>query len=139
MEIINKKAKFNYEIVDTIEAGIVLTGEEVKAIRRNAVDFTGSHVNILGSEAYVMNLHIGIDSGDTRRTRKLLLHKSEILKLKSQKESSNLTLIPTKLYNTRTKFKLEVGLVRGKKKKGKKETVKSRDIQRDVERELKNY
>lgn len=134
----NKKAKFNYKIVDTIEAGIVLTGAEVKAIRRNSVDFTGSHVNILANEVYVLNLHIGVDGDkDTRKTRKLLLKKKEILKLKSLKTSDNLTLIPTKLYNSRAHIKLEIGLARGKKRRGKKETVKQRDITRDIERELK--
>lgn len=139
MEILNKKAEFNYEIVETIEAGIVLTGEEVKAIRRNAVDFTGSHVNILGGEAYVLNLHIATSGEETRRTRKLLLKKKEIFNLKSKKESKNLTIIPTKIYNTASKFKIEIALVRGKKTRGKKETVKSRDIDREVSRELKNY
>lgn len=138
MEIKNKKAKFNYEIIETIEAGIVLTGAEVKAIRKNSVDFTGSHVAILGGEVYVINLHIGVDGdSDTRKTRKLLLKKREILKLISRKESSNLTFIPTKLYTSRAHIKLEIGLVRGKKKKGKKETLKARDIARDLERELK--
>lgn len=136
----NKKAQFNYELQDSLEAGIVLKGEEVKAIRAGKVDFSGSYVTILGQEAYVINLHIGLeDEKESRKTRKLLLHKKEIHFLAQKRDSSNLTIIPVSLYNKGPHIKLEIALARGKKQKGKKETVKRRDIERDTERELKEF
>jgi len=139
MDLINKKANFDYEIVEKYEAGIVLNGLEVKAIRRNAVDFSGSHVTIFENEAYVINLHIGTSEEDTRKRRKLLLNKAEILRLNQKKESSGLTIIPLKLYNAGAKFKLEIALARGKKLKHKREVIKKRDIDRDTEREMKEF
>lgn len=137
MELVNKKVSFDYDVIEKFEAGIVLTGEEVKAIRSNNVDFGGSHVMIVGGEAFVINLHIGIKEGDTRKTRKLLLNKKEIISLKSKKEAGSLTIVPTKLYNNGTKFKLEVALVRGKKTRQKRDSLKKADIRREIERELR--
>ena len=138
MSLTNKKAEFDYDILETFESGIVLTGEEVKSIRKNNVDFGGSHVVFGMGEAYVTNLHIGLKEGDSRRSRKLLLNKKEILSLKSKKESAGLTIIPIRLYNKGSKFKLEIALVRGKKTHQKKDSLKSRDISREIQRELKD-
>lgn len=136
MKIINKKAKFNYEIVDSVEAGIVLSGEEVKAIRLNKVDFTGSYVKIIGAEMVVINLHIGVLSGDTRKTRKLLLNKIEIVSMATKVKQQKLTFIPLSLYNKGRLIKLEVALAKGKKAHEKRAQIKQKDIERDLVQEL---
>lgn len=136
MKIINKRARFNYSIYEKIEAGIVLSGAEAKAIRAQKVDFTGAHVKPVGGEMFVLNLHIGTD-GDTRRTRKLLLNKSEIFSLETKMKARKLTLIPLSLYNKGRNIKLEVALARGKRKHEKRAQLKERDIDRDLEQEFK--
>lgn len=143
MKIVNKKAFYEYEILDRLEAGINLTGAEVKAIRQGKVDLKGSFVRIIGSEAYLVNAKIypyeyarpeGYDVG---RTRKLLLHKSEIIALKSKIEGQNLVLVPISLYTSHDLIKLELALGKGKKKYEKKEAIKRRDLEREIEQELK--
>lgn len=142
MKISNKRAFFDYQLFDRLEAGIRLTGAEVKAIRLGHADLTGSHVRITGSEAYLLNAQIfpyayaRPEGYDERRTRKLLLHKKEILALKSKMEGQNLTLVPVSMYNTRNLIKLELALAKGKKKYEKKEAKKRKDIDRELEREL---
>ena len=142
MKIVNKSAYFNYDIKDTIEAGITLTGPEVKAVRGNQVDLSGSHVRIVGSEAYLINAKIypykfaNVENYDEKRTRKLLLHKREIISLKSKVEGSEMTLVPTSLYAKHGVIKVEVGIGKGKKKYQKKEAIKKRDIARDIESEF---
>lgn len=141
MKISNKKAFFDYEILETFEAGITLFGFEVKSVRLGKADLTGSFVRIIGSEAFLVNgkifpyqqTHEGYDE---RRTRKLLLHKKQIISLKSRIEGANLTLIPIALYLKHGFIKLEVGLGKGKKQYEKKESIKKKDLQRDLEREL---
>lgn len=143
MKIVNKKARYDYFIEDKFEAGIVLYGHEVKAIKAGQVDLFGSHVRIVGAEAYLIGARIYTykyarpDGYDEKRTRKLLLHKKQIISLKTKLESSNLTLIPLSLYTRDNLVKLEVGLGKGKKKYQKKEEIKRRDIQKDIEREIK--
>lgn len=142
MKITNKKAYFNYEISETLEAGINLFGFEVKSIRLGKTDLTGSFVRIIGSEAYLVNAKIfpyqnaQIENYDDHRTRKLLLHKNQIISLKSKLDGSNLSLIPISLYLKKGFIKLEIGLGKGKKQYEKKEAIKKKDIQRDTEREI---
>jgi SsrA-binding protein len=136
--ISNKKAEFDYDIRETLEAGIVLTGAETKAVRDKKVDFSGSFVKPVGGEMFVINLHIGVDEGDTRRTRKLLLNKNEILSLNSKIKQQKLTLIPLSLYTMGRRIKLELGLAKGKKAFEKRASIKKADISREMEQELKN-
>lgn len=138
MKVQNRKAKFDYDIKDTVEAGIVLTGAEAKAVRAKNVDFLGSYVKPIGGEMFVINLHIGVeDAEDSRRTRKLLLNKKEILNLSLKVKAQKLTLIPVSLYTKSRLIKLEVALVRGKKSHEKRAQIKAADILRDIEEELK--
>jgi len=138
MKVQNRKAKYDYDIKDTVEAGIVLTGAEAKAVRAKNVDFLGSYVKPIGGEMFVINLHIGVeDAEDSRRTRKLLLNKKEILNLSLKVKAQKLTLIPVSLYTKTRLIKLEVALVRGKKSHEKRAQIKAADILRDIEEELK--
>src|SRR3989339_1005739 len=135
MKITNRRAFYDYEIQDRFEAGINLYGYEVKAVKTGHADLSGSFVRIMGSEAYIVNAKIfpyqpgQIEGYDDRRTRKLLLHKREIISLKSKTEGANLTLVPLSIYLKRGFVKVEVGLGKGKKKYEKKEAKKRRDIQ----------
>lgn len=144
MKITNKRAFYDYEIKEKFEAGIKLDGAEVKAVRLGHADLTGSHVRILGSEAYLINAKIfpykyaAPENYDEKRTRKLLLHKQEIITLKSKTEGQNLTLVPVALYTTKSFIKLEIALGKGKKQYEKKEAKKMRDIKLQTEEELAN-
>lgn len=142
MKITNKKAYFDYQLLETFEAGINLYGHEVKSVRLGKADLSGSFVRIIGSEAYLVNAKIfpyqpgQIEGYDERRTRKLLMHKKEIISLKSRIEGSNLSLVPISMYLRHGFVKVEVALGKGKKKYEKREAIKKKDIQRDLEREL---
>lgn len=141
MKITNKRAFFDYQILERFEAGINLVGAEVKAVRLGHADLTGSHVRIMGNEAYLINAKIfpykysRPENYDEQRTRKLLLHKNEIIALKSKTEGQNLTLVPVSLYTTKSFIKLEIALGKGKKQYDKKDSIKKKDIQREVEEE----
>lgn len=147
MNIINKKARFNYTILDTIESGIELIGSEVKSIRAGQVSLDGAHIMIgvgeHGLEARLYGMHTasylpaGINNIDPARTRRLLLHKDQIESLYSHSKSGGATLIPLRIYTKRGWIKVEVALVRGKKKWQKKEVLKNRDIRREIDRNLK--
>lgn len=137
----SRKAYHDYEISDRFEAGIVLNGMEIKAIRAGKVNLTGAHakiltikqgnkVTIIKPELYILNLHIGVKTGDHTRTRKLLMHRSEIDKLIGKTQIKGLTLIPTRLYLKNGRAKIELGLGRGKKLHDKRETIKKRDLDR---------
>src|SRR3989338_3427150 len=142
MKIVNKKAFFDYQISERIEAGINLNGAEVKAIRGGFADLKGSFVKIIGSEAYLINVKIfpyqyaRPEGYDERRTRKLLLHKKEIIALKGRTEGSNLTIVPLSIYTTKNFIKVELGLGKGKREYQKKEAKKRKDLERDVEKEI---
>lgn len=142
MKIRNKRAFYDYLLLERFEAGINLYGAEVKAVRLGHADLTGSHVRIMGSEAYLINAKIfpyeyaRPEGFDEKRTRKLLLHKKEIIALKSKTEGQNLALVPVSLYTTKSFIKLEIALGKGKKQYDKKEAIKKMDIQREVEQEL---
>lgn len=143
MKIVNRRAFYDYQILERFEAGINLYGTEVKAIRLGHADLTGSHVRIIGSEAYLVNAKIfpyqyaRPEGFDETRTRKLLLHKKEIIALKSKTQGQNLTIVPVSLYTTHHLIKIELALGRGKKKYHKKEAIKRKDIDREIEQELK--
>ncbi len=144
MKITNRRAFFDYQLLEKFEAGINLYGAEVKAVRLGHADLTGSHVRIMGSEAYLINAKIfpyqyaRPENYDERRTRKLLLHKQEIIALKSKTEGQSLTLVPVSLYTTKSCIKLEIALGKGKKQYDKKESIKKKDLQREVEQELED-
>jgi len=143
--ISNKKAHFNYEILETVEAGLVLFGYEVKAIRLGRGKLEGGHVVIRGKEAFLVGISISHyqeanapKSYDPERTRKLLLSKKELAHLEERGEQAGLTLVPLKLYNNGRNIKLEVAVARGKKKQDKRESIKARDTKRDIDRILKS-
>lgn len=137
MEIKNRKARFNYFIEKTYEAGIALTGTEIKSIRKGSANFNDAYIRIKNKEAYIINMYIAkYEEGnrfnhDERRERKLLLHKSEIKRLKSEVETAGYTLVPLKLYFKGNYAKVEIGLAKGKKLYDKRETIKKRDLEKE--------
>lgn len=141
--ITNKKATFDYEILDRFEAGITLTGAEVKSLREGHAKLDGSFVRIIGSEAYLVNaqifpyLYARPEDFDPKRTRKLLLHKKELVSLKSKIEGADLTLIPIAWYTKGPFVKLEIGLARGKKQYEKREKKRREDQKRELDREFR--
>lgn len=143
MNIINHRARFDYTIQDRLEAGVHLIGSEVKSLRGGHAKLDGSFVRILGSEAYLVNAHISpypfarIENYDPKRSRKLLLHKKELISLKTKLESANLTLVPLSWYTKGSLVKLEIALARGKKQYEKRDAIKQRDLKRQVESELR--
>ena len=144
MEIVNRKAKFEYFIEETYEAGIELKGTEIKSIRKSAVDLRDSYVLIRKNEVYLLNAFIGkyeegnIFNHDERRTRKLLLHKNEIKKLYTGVTRNGYALIPLDIHFKNGKAKVTIGLCKGKKLYDKRETIKEKDLQRQAKR-LNNY
>ena len=136
MEILNKKAKFDYFIEDTFECGIVLKGTEIKSIRSGKANLKDSYGIIKNNELYILNMHISryeagnIFNHEETRTRKLLAHKKEIYKMKNKLNIENYTLIPVKLYIKDGKAKILLGVAKGKKNYDKKEVIKERDIER---------
>lgn len=144
MEIVNRKAKFEYFIEEAYEAGIELKGTEIKSIRKSSVDLRDSYVLIRKNEVYLLNAFIGkyeegnIFNHDERRTRKLLLHKNEIKKLYTGVTRNGYALIPLDIHFKNGKAKVTIGLCKGKKLYDKRETIKERDLQRQAKR-LNNY
>ena len=145
MEIINRRAKFDYFVEEEYEAGIVLTGTEIKSIRNGHCNIKDSYGIIRNNEVFLLNMFIGqyregnIFNHDETRNRKLLLHKKEIKKLSQAVEVQGLTLVPLKLYFKDNYLKVLLGVCRGKKTLDKRETIKERDIQREVKKNLKNF
>ncbi len=137
MEIKNKKAYFDYYIEKEYEAGIVLQGTEIKSIRDGKAQLKDSYVRIKGDEAFVINMFISKYfegnqfNHEETRTRKLLLHKKEIRKLKEEVETGGMSIIPLKLYLKDQKAKLLIGLAKGKKLYDKRESIKIRDLERE--------
>lgn len=143
--IAHKKATFDFEILDTFEAGISLLGTEVKSIRNKLGKLDGAHVVVRGKEAFLVGASIppyqesnAPEGYESDRPRKLLLTQKELEKLHTESEKKGLTAIPIRLYNNGRNLKLEVGIARGKKKLDKRESIKARDTKRDLDRELKN-
>ena len=143
IEIKNKKALFNYKIEDTYEAGIVLTGTEIKSIRDGKANLGDSYAVIRNNEIYLINMYIShYDKGNIfnhneTRMRKLLLHKKEILKIKDKIDIKGYTLVLIKLYFSKNRAKILLGIGKGKKIFDKRETIKERDINRELKKNLK--
>ena len=141
----NKKVKFNYEILETLSAGIQLWGFEVKALKtKKGGSLEGSHIIIQKGEAFLMGTHIPPyqpentpKDYDSRRPRKLLFTKKELGKIIDNEATRGLTVVPISMYSKGNKIKVDVAIVRGKKKHDKRETIKKRDVMRDVAREIK--
>ena len=144
IEIKNKKATFDYFIEEEIECGIVLKGTEIKSIRNGQANIKDCYAIIKNGEVFLLNMFISkyengsIFNHDERRTRKLLLNKREILKLRDKVEISGYTLVPIKLYFKGNKAKILLGVAKGKKNYDKIESIKEKDIKRDIEKALKN-
>ncbi|CCO22782.1 SsrA-binding protein SmpB [Maridesulfovibrio hydrothermalis] len=142
---VNKQARRNYDFTETLEAGLVLVGTEVKSLRNGQVSFNDGYINFKDGEAWLVGIHIapydhaGHSQHDPDRSRKLLLHSLEIEKLQAKSEQKGLTVIPVKLYFTRGKIKLQIALAKGKNVHSRKEELKRRDIARDTARQLANY
>ena len=141
----NKQAKFSYEILDTFEAGIVLEGHEVKSVKEGNISLKAAYVSLdAHNELWLKNAAISkyrlagpLPGYDPERPRKLLLHKKEINSLVGKLQQQGLTIVPISVYTKHNKIKVEVALARGKKKFEKKESLKKKDIERDVQREIK--
>lgn len=140
MEIKNKKANFDYFIEDTIECGIELKGTEIKSLRNGSGDLRDTFAVIKNDEVFMINMYIAkYEEGnrfnhEERRTRKLLLHKREIKKLKEKIEREGYSLVPVKAYLVRNKVKVLLGVGKGKKNYDKRETIKERDLKREAQR-----
>lgn len=143
MSISNRRALHDYEIVQTLEAGMHLNGAEVKSIKGNRMSLEGSFVKVIGNEIYLVNAQImpypyaRPEGYDPKRSRKLLLHKKEILALKTHVDSQRLTLIPLECYNHKGILKLKIALAKGRKEFQKREKIKRQDIQRETDREIR--
>ncbi len=140
---VNRKARHEYAILQTFEAGIVLQGTEVKALRQGKANLVDSYANLVNNEVYLFGAHISvyeqgnINNHEPTRTRKLLLNRSEIKKLIGKVKEKGLTLIPLRLYFRNGKVKVELALAKGKKVYDKRESIAKRDMQRDQERKIK--
>ena len=141
----NKKAYYDYEILDKYEAGIILTGQEVKSIKTGKTSIKGSYVVIRSEEVFLIGAFVSPyqpknspPDYDPQRSRKLLLKKSEIKELIGKSKEKGIALVPLKVYSKHAKIKLAFGLGKGKKKSDKRETIKKREIQREIQRVIKN-
>lgn len=144
MEILNRKARHDYFVEEVYEAGIELTGTEIKSIREGSANIKDSYGIVKNHEVFLLNMFVShykegnIFNHSETRTRKLLLHKKEIKKIEEKIELQGLTLIPLKLYFKNNKLKVELGICRGKKNYDKRESIKERDIKRNLDKTLKN-
>lgn len=144
MEIVNRKARHDYFVEEEIECGIVLKGTEIKSIRNGSCNIKDSYAIIKGHEVFLLNMFVApyhegnIFNHQETRTRKLLLHKKEILKLDEKIQLQGYTLVPLKLYFSKNRAKVLLGLCKGKKNFDKRETIKERDLKREVEKDLKH-
>ena len=143
MKITNQRAYHEYQILDKIEAGVMLTGSEAKAVRSGRIQLVGSYVRLLNREIWLINAVIPefeyakLKDYQPDRTRKLLLSQQQILKLSQKIQTKGLTLVPLSAYTRKGLVKIEVGLVKGKKQYQKRETQKRKDIQRETDRTLR--
>lgn len=140
----NKKASFEYEIIDTFEAGLVLEGHEVKSIRTGHINLKGGFVTFHREEPMLINVHISkykhagnLENYDPERSRKLLLKKKQILFLRGKLQEKGLTVVPLSVYNSGSKIKIEIGIGRGKKKYDKRRAIKERDLKVHMRKALK--
>ena len=146
MEVYNRKARYDYFIEETYEAGIALTGTEIKSVRNGSVNIKDSYGIVKNNEVYLLNMFIAqynegnIFNHQETRTRKLLLHKKEIKKISEKLETKGLTLIPIRLYFKGKNLKVELGICRGKKNYDRRETIKERELNREINKQTKsNY
>lgn len=141
----NRKARYEYNIEDTLEAGVVLTGTEIKAVRAGRVSLQEAFVADLGGEWWVQNMHIGAydfghqDNHEPIRPRKLLLHANEIMRWSEKVRQRGYTIVPLRLYIKRGRAKIEIALARGKKQRDKREVIAKRDALRNVDRALSDH
>lgn len=141
--VVNKKLHFNYEVIEKIEAGIELKGVEVKSIHLNNANISDAYVIFKRNEAYILNMNIApyshgnIYNVDPLRTRKLLLHKNEIIKYQMRIKKEALTMIPSKIYWKQNKLKVEIALAKGKKQFDKRQTIKDRDNSREARKHVR--
>lgn len=139
----NRKARYDYTVIETIEAGMVLKGTEIKAIRNRRVNLKDGYVRVRDGEAYLVNVHISpyeqgnLFNHDPLRTRKLLMHKKQIAKLTAETKNTGVTLIPLKLYIKNGFAKVLVGVAKGKKQYDKRQDLKQKDMNREINRTLK--
>jgi len=140
---INKKARFEYEVIEQIESGLVLQGTEVKSLRLGKVNFKDSYATVKKGEVWLYNMHISpyeqgnIYNHEPLRVRKLLLHKQEIKRLTGKVEEKGMTLVPLKIYFKNGKAKIELGLGKGKKTVDRRRDIARRDQERELQREFK--
>ena len=140
----NRRARHDYHLLERVEAGLVLTGSEVKSLREGQATLSRAYADIRAGEAWLVGAHIApyeqsaLGSHDPDRERKLLLHGREIIRLGSELHEKGLTLVPTRLYFRAGRVKVELALARGKAGRDKREDMARRDAQRDIERELKS-
>jgi len=142
--VTNRKARRDYIITETFEAGIMLTGTEIKSLRARKASLSDSFARVTKGELYLYNFHIGayefgnINNVDPLRTRKLLLHKKQILKIFEKNQTKGMAIIPLKVYLKRGLAKVEIALGQGKKLYDKRETIKKRQAKREIDREMRN-
>lgn len=140
----NRKARFNYHIEETLECGIELKGTEVKSVKGSQLSFADSYVSLYQDELFIQGVHItpydhgNINNHEPERKRKLLAHKKEIFKLRKKVDERGYSLIPLKFYLKNGRVKVLVGLGKGKKQHDKRDTIKSRDVQRSTDREMRS-
>ena len=143
-KVVNRRARYDYHLLEKFEAGVALTGAEVKSVKAGKMSLSESFARIIGGEAWLLNGYINpypfADNRDydPRRSRKLLLHKNELLKLTQQTKEKGLTIVPVSCYTKGRKIKLEIALARGKKKHDKREAKKRKAIEREIEQALKD-
>jgi len=145
MKIINKKARFDYEILESLEVGIALLGMEVKSVKSGRVNISDAFVKVIGDELWLVNADItkyeyaSDEHYDSKRTRKLLIQRKQLDRLESKMKQGNLTLIPLSIYTVRGYIKVEIGLARGKKYHEKRKAEKERDMDRDLLYESRKF
>ena len=141
---VNRKARHEFDILDTVEAGLVLVGTEIKAIREGRANFSDSYARPENGEIWLMNAHIsqysasGLNSHDPKRPRKLLLHKSQIKRLTRQVAERGLTLVPLKLYLKRQRAKVELGVARGRKRYDKRRAIIDREREQEARQAIRS-
>ncbi len=141
----NKKAYHDFEILDSFEAGIVLNGDEVKSIKDSQVQLKGAYVDVHNDQAFLNGAHVSRYKfshqleNDPTRIRKLILHKKEIEKISSELDTKGITAVPLELYSKKGLIKLKIGLCRGKKLHDKRDTIKKRDQEREIRKEIKKF
>jgi len=141
---INKKARFDYDLIEEFEGGLVLSGAEVKSIKKGNASMQGAFLHIKNSELWLKNMHIGKyapagnqDDYDPEQDRKILVHKQQLKKMIGKHNAEGLTIVPIRVYTKGALVKIAFALARGKKKHEKRDAIKKRDVQRDIKEEMK--